>query len=288
MVPSRIFSAHKLPGTFSGAFAIKTFTKGRVQMTVRLLMDNMSAAHYINKMGGTKSPVLARLTLDLWDWCLEHKIVVEAKYLPVILNTRAGKESRVMLDRHDWKLDPKVFSTIHPLWGPLEVDLFASRLTTQLPRFYSWRPDPLAEASDAFSQDWSKVRGYAFPPFAQVGRCLKQLVDQNVSRLVLVAPLWQSQPWYPLLLQNCIATPVLLPHYQGLLTRQTEMHPLDNLKLAGWLLSANPTLKQEFLSQLKSCCWQHGAKAQPLPMLPLGENGIAGVVGDKLIQFMPQ
>ena len=35
--------------------------------------------------------------------------------------------------------------------GPLEVDLFASRLTTQLPRFYSWRPDPQSEAVDAFS-----------------------------------------------------------------------------------------------------------------------------------------
>ena len=272
----------------SGAFAVKTFTKGKAQMTVRLLMDNMSAAHYINRMGGTKSPVLARLALDLWDWCLQHKIVVEAKYLPGILNTRADKESRVMVDRHDWKLDPQVFSTINQLWGPLEVDLFASRLSTQLPRFYSWRPDPLAEALDAFTQDWSKVRGYAFPPFALVGRCLKQLLDQSVPFLVLLAPLWQSQPWYPLLLQNCIAAPVLLPHYQGLLFRQTEMHPLDNLQLAGWLLSANPTLKQAFHSQLKSFCWQHGAKAQPLPMLPLGESGIAGVVGDKLIQFMLQ
>ena len=27
-------------------------------------------------------------------------------------------------------------------FGPLEVDLFASRLTTQLPTFVSWRPDP--------------------------------------------------------------------------------------------------------------------------------------------------
>lgn len=33
--------------------------------------------------------------------------------------------------------------------GPLEVDLFASHLSRQLPRFYSWRPDPEAEATDA-------------------------------------------------------------------------------------------------------------------------------------------
>jgi hypothetical protein len=93
-------------------------------------MDNVSAAHYINKMGGTKSPVLA-----------QHKILVEAEYLPGVPNVRADRESRVM-DRHDWKLDPQVVFTINQLWAPLEVYLFASWLTTQLPRFYSLRPDP--------------------------------------------------------------------------------------------------------------------------------------------------
>ena len=32
----------------------------------------------------------------------------------------------------------------------MEVDMFASQLSRQLPRFYSWRLDPEAEATDAF------------------------------------------------------------------------------------------------------------------------------------------
>ena len=79
----------------AGAFAVKTFVKGKVQMRVRLLMDNLTATHYINKMGGTKSPVLARLALDLWEWCLHHNILIEAQYLPGVLNIRADRESRV-------------------------------------------------------------------------------------------------------------------------------------------------------------------------------------------------
>jgi len=43
--------------------------------------------------------------------------------------------------------------------GPLEVDLFASCLTKQLPQFYSWRADPEAAATDAFMQDWSQSLG---------------------------------------------------------------------------------------------------------------------------------
>jgi len=37
--------------------------------------------------------------------------------------------------------------------GPLEVDLFASRLNKQPPQFYSWRADPEATAMDAFMYD---------------------------------------------------------------------------------------------------------------------------------------
>ena len=48
--------------------------------------------------------------------------------------------------------------------GPLEVDLFASRLTRQLPRFYSWRPDSEAEAMDAFMQGLVSMRGVCQPP----------------------------------------------------------------------------------------------------------------------------
>lgn len=44
-------------------------------------------------------------------------------------------------------LNPEVFDQINRQLGPLAVDLFASRLTAQLPR----RPDPEAEALNAFS-----------------------------------------------------------------------------------------------------------------------------------------
>ena len=209
---------------------------------------------------------MARLALDLWEWCLHHNILIKAQYLPGVLNIPVDGESQLFLDHHDWKLDPLLFAELNQVWGPLEVDLFASRLSTQLPRFNSWRPDPCSEAVDAFSQDWSKVRGHEFPPFALVGRCLRQLLDQHVSHLVLVAPVWQSQPWY-------------------LLTRQGEVHPLLNLQLAGWLLSGNHIQKQAFHNQLKPYLLQPGGMEHPKPMHQLGEDGIAGVENGNLIRF---
>jgi hypothetical protein len=120
-------------------------------------MDNTSAISYINKMGGSTSLVLSSLAFDLWQWCLERSITVEAHHLPGRLNTVADYESRAGPDSSDWQLDPVVFQKINSKWGPFAVDLFATRLTAQLPRFVSWKPDPVAEAVDAFTLDWSQL-----------------------------------------------------------------------------------------------------------------------------------
>ena len=45
---------------------------------------------------------------------------------------RTDRESRVFLDSSDWKLHPGVFNRLHQKWGPLNIDLFASRLSYQL------------------------------------------------------------------------------------------------------------------------------------------------------------
>ena len=269
----------------AGSFAIKTFTKTRVCAHVKLLMDNASAVAYINKMGGTHSQNLSNLAIDLWEWCFQHQLVVSAQHLPGHLNVRADQESREINDSSDWKLNPTVFQALSKMWGPFQVDLFASRLTHQLPIFASWKPDPLAAYIDAFSVDWGKIQGYAFPPFALIGRCLRQLQVQEVDHLVLVAPVWPTQSWYPLLLQMSIDLPVLIPPSPQLLSKGELLHPLTNLQLAGWRLSAKTVKQQNFQKKLERFCWQPGDKvlAQPTPLPEV--SGLAGVLNEKLIHF---
>ena len=119
MVTPRANASYQLPRTpcwsnCSHDFCPKQSTNENLQ--------NVSAVYYINKMGGTKSPVLAQLAIDLWQWCLNHNLV---------LNVRADRESRTLLDHNDWHLSPVVFNRINQTWGPLELDLFASRLSAQ-------------------------------------------------------------------------------------------------------------------------------------------------------------
>ena len=82
----------------------------------------------------------------------------------------------------------------------------ASRLTAQCPTYFNWLPDPYAAvATDVFLQDWSQTKGYANPSWSLIGRVLSK-VQMERAQIVLVAPVWKTQPWYPLLLQMCSST----------------------------------------------------------------------------------
>ncbi|KAJ1209408.1 hypothetical protein NDU88_004786, partial [Pleurodeles waltl] len=138
-------------------------------------------------------------------------------------------------------------------WGPLQIYLFASRLNSQLPQFYSWRPDPLALASDAFLQEWSLSLNYAFPPFIMISRVLAHIRHQQAS-LILITPFWQSQTWFPALLELSIDFPILIPSFPDLLLDPLgRSHPLilDNLlTLSAWKISGNLNLSRAFRQKL--------------------------------------
>ena len=112
--------------------------------------------------------------------------MISAQHVPGTLNTIADSESRVFNESREWKLDPQ---TIFSFLKGCEIDLFASRLSTQLPRYVSWRPDPEALHTDALAMDWAPFKGYAFPPFNLIPAVLNK-ATQDKADIVLVAPIW--------------------------------------------------------------------------------------------------
>lgn len=129
--------------------ALQTFTKERRNITV--LLDNTTAVSYI---GGTVSKELLKLARALWMWCLERNIHLIAQHLP----GHSGRPGE-SLNGRQVRLETRIFKKFNYQFGPLEVDLLASRLSAQLQTLFSWRPDPLALAIDAFLQDWGRERG---------------------------------------------------------------------------------------------------------------------------------
>ena len=106
--------------------------------------------------GGTQSPFLSLLVLELWSFLLTQGSWVTARHLPGVLNVEADAASRLFNLRTEWMLRRYVFQDIaHHFYLP-EINLFASRLNHQLPLYASRLPDSSAAAVDAFQQDWSQ------------------------------------------------------------------------------------------------------------------------------------
>ena len=217
---------------------------------------------------------------------MNRDITLTAEQLPGILNMIADEESRVMKDWSDWMLDPQVFQQIQERWGPLEVDMFASRLTTKLDRFFSWRPDPEAEALDAFSQDWTNLqgRGYANPPRNLVGRA--EFSNKKIT-LVLIAPVWKSQPWYPTLQGLLMDFSRLLPLRRDLIIlTHAEYMPGMAPQLAAWLISGDATRTRKFQRRAQSCSWLPEGKNHHVHMTHSLGSGWTGVMNRTLIPFL--
>jgi hypothetical protein len=140
-------------------------------------------------------------------------------------------------------------STHYGLLQTLEIPehrLFASRLSAQLPRYFSWRPDPLAEGTDAFHQQWQEP-AFANPPWILIPRVLAEVTNQ-IATVVLVAPVWKTQAWYPVLLQLSSIIQILYQRWSRQHSRSTQHPSHSKQPKFSWPLGIYP----EFLQSRKS------------------------------------
>ena len=79
-------------------------------------------------------------------------------HIPDKDNVVADRESR--LDKRDieWQLNKSFFDKVNRIFGPFEIDLFASRLNNQVTKYVSWKCDPGALAIEALLVDWQSLR----------------------------------------------------------------------------------------------------------------------------------
>ena len=267
-------------------FTLKAFCSLFRNVHIRLHMDNTTAIAYVNGQGGKKH-FLNRIAREIWLWAQERLIWLSAEHIPGVQNVLADEASRSKYQTEtEWHLKPSIFSNLQDIWGPLEVDLFASRLNYQCTNYFAWKPDPGAQAIDAFAQKWSDLKGFVFPPFSLIGRCIQKLIKEQ-AELVFVTPLWPSQPWFAQLLHLTIDHPRILPLAPDLLTLpqdQTAVHPLwRRLHLTAWPLSGKPSKPQDFQTKLPSWSWGPGEVQLKNNIGSIGPNGSCFVVNGKCL-----
>ena len=219
---------------------------------ILLEMDNTTAVAYVNRKGGTQSPSLSLLALELWSFLLTQGSWVTARHLPGVLNVEADAASTEFNMRTEWMLRQDVFQDITRHFYVPEIDLFASRLNHQLPLYVSRLPDPSASAVDAFRLDWSQWKSFIHPPVVLLPRILQKVRSDKATAL-LVAPDWPGQPWYAQIQLMLTGTPYPLPKEKSLLSLpfdQEAVHPLwRSLNLTVWPISGQLTRRQVSLKR---------------------------------------
>ena len=255
---------------------------------VMVATDNSTVVSYINKQGGTRSPTLLGLAVDLFLWLESQGIIVWARHIPGCLNVIAYHLSRPNQPvPTEWSLHPEIVSRIFRVWGTPEVDMFATLSNSHLPRFMSPVPEPRALAVDALSQDWQGRSMYMFPLF---NRVMQKLQSTQAAEVILVAPWWPSQSWFPHLLRLCVEHPLVLPYRQDLLSQQDQKYISDrkSYHLHVWRLSCDTTKQQAF--QMRSL-GSRQLLGGPQPIACTMTDGAAspdGVLDKVLIHLTPQ
>jgi hypothetical protein len=111
-------------------------------------IDNTAALAHIRKEGGLRGRALLEGSERILLLAHQRKLRILPTFIPSEENVQADAVSRFQLVQ-DWHLAPTVFLQISSLWGPPEIDLFASHQSAQTLRFMSWRAADSPEAIDA-------------------------------------------------------------------------------------------------------------------------------------------
>ena len=157
---------------------------GSVGSHIRIRSDNSTAVACIDRRGSTKVG-LNQVVHDIFHWAESRGITLSAAHVAGELNIEADVESRA------WKLDAEWMlrrSLCQKCFPPV-LDLFATRINTQLPAYVSWRPDSASVSVNAFSIRWTGDELYAFPPFSVIGRVLQKL-QEEAATLLTILPVW--------------------------------------------------------------------------------------------------
>lgn len=156
-------------------------------------------------MSGIRFPKLANQAKEFWEWCEWRNLWVSVSYINNQDNWEADTESRRLPYEIEGELSVETFDLVTQTFGRPEIDLFASHKNAKCAKFVFWFPDPGAFAVDAFTLNWSEYFFYAFPPFSMILRAINKIILDKAEG-ILIVPLWDTQPWFPLLLHYRISS----------------------------------------------------------------------------------
>ena len=188
---------------------MKIYTRDVSNCHIQLKVGNTSSLAWINKKTAPNEAIFL-IVKEFWDYCMGKNLGVSISYINTSKNVVVFKESRTLRNNLEWSLQTPIFEKIRLVYGPVIIDLFASRINAKFGRFYSDNPDPEAWGHDPFPFSWQQEHFYVFPPFSCIPQVINKMELESATG-ILVVPLFTTQPWFTRLLKIVTSEPLLLP-----------------------------------------------------------------------------
>ncbi|CAG2218948.1 unnamed protein product [Mytilus edulis] len=189
--------------------------------------ENGNKVAYLRNQGGTHCYELYLLAREILLLCNHLHLQIVVRHVPGKLNVLADALSRTLTPVNtEWELLQSVFQAITLQWGSPHVDLFATSLNYKVQVFMSPVPDPKAYAVDCMSVPWDGMFAYAFPPFRFLSQVLRKISAEQ-GLIILIAPAWPKQAWFPDLLHLSCAqkglSPSTIKGYRSAISRTIQL-----------------------------------------------------------------
>ncbi|KAK3279806.1 hypothetical protein CYMTET_12326 [Cymbomonas tetramitiformis] len=134
----------------------------------------------------------------------------------VLAEKRVGRQPFSLRGFGRLETQSRLVRVANKQWGPYTVDLFASEISAQLPRYYAAWKDPRCEGVDSLTYDWRGENNWVNPPWALLDEVAHKLREEGAVATV-VAPYWPGQSWFREL--EALATEVvIMPRRRDLFT----------------------------------------------------------------------
>lgn len=200
----------------SSLLAIKTFTPIIRGSVVLHLSDCACVVKAIQEGGSATSAQVHRWAVEIWQWCVEHDIILLSGWVPgeEVVRLGADRLSREDgVDVHGYTAGPLMQAAVATVCRrqgcALTVDLFATAANKQCPRFCSRFHDVGTEDVDAFTRpSWRVSRCVCgveheeellvFPPTRLLMPVLARL-EQEGCKGCIVVPRQPSLPFWSIL-----------------------------------------------------------------------------------------
>jgi hypothetical protein len=211
----------------------------------------------------------------------QRQICLLSAFIPSEENVQADAASRFQLVP-DWHLAPRIFHQMSTLWGPPQINLFASRELAQTQHFYSWKAADAPEAIDTLSLRWDFMLAFLFPAIPLLKRVNRKM-ELSRGTFLLVTPYWEAQTWFASLQALQVEDVRRLSFSSDLVIDLTTGDPTPNLerlflvvwKILGGLGKSTPSwtglstlFRQDGSDPQKTATKERGNPSRPSSALP--------------------